>query len=90
MQDFPTNTTQITGSATLSSGPGYVGRLAITSVGSGATIIVYDDNDAGTTKPLWSWATAEGKINQLLDCRFTTGLRVVFTGTGAVGWISWE
>lgn len=74
--------------ALLISGPGYVGRLAISGVGSGATVTVYDSTTA-SGNVLWQWATADGKINHLLDAKVTTGLYIDITGTTPVGFLTY-
>ena len=74
--------------ALLVTGPGYVGRLAISGVGTTATVTIYD-GVAAAGNILWSWVSADGKINQLLDAKFTTGLYIDITGTTPVGFLTY-
>lgn len=59
--------------------PGVLGRVAIHTVGTTATLDIYD-SAAGTDRPLWSWVSADGKVNLELNVRFGTALRFVTTG----------
>lgn len=76
------------GTTTLKTGKGVLGRLTVHTVGTTATIILYD-NTAGSGTILYSWATADGKVNLPLEIRFSIGLTVVVTNSpGAI--VTWS
>lgn len=72
----------------LITGPGWVGRLCISGVGTAATVNVYDNTSASGVV-IYSWVTADGKINQLLECKVTNGLYIDIGGTTPVGFITY-
>jgi len=78
------------GTVQVKTGKGILGRLVVSAVGTTATVNVYDDTGAGTSNLLWSWATADGKLNQWLDVPFDNGLKVVVTGTSPTIYITWS
>lgn len=70
--------------------PGYVGRLVINAIGSGATVTIYDAT-SGTTDPIWIWVTADGKVSIELNRRLVNGLRIVgSSATGVTGYVSYS
>lgn len=75
--------------ALLKTGPGVIGKLVIHTVGTGATVILYD-NTAASGNILYSWATADGKVERSLDARFETGLYLQITGTTPGGIVTWS
>lgn len=91
-QENNDNTTYFDASADealLKSGPGRVGRLVIHTVGTTATVILYDALTA-TGNILYSWVTADGKIDVELDARFETGLYLDISGTTPGGFVTWS
>lgn len=91
-QESNANTTYFDASgdeALLKSGPGIVGRLVIHTVGTTATVILYDSLTA-TGNILYSWASADGKIDIELDARFRTGLYLDISGTTPGGFVTWS
>ncbi len=75
--------------ALLKTGPGIVGRLVIHTVGTSATVSLYDSLSA-TGDIIYTWATAEGKIDVELDARFSTGLYLDISGTGPGGFVTFS
>jgi len=75
--------------ALLKTGRGRLGRLVIHTVGTAATVILYDALSA-TGNILYSWASADGKIDVELDARFATGLYLDISGTTPGGFVTWS
>lgn len=73
-------TTQITPVGAANNGPFLLGRLIVSNVGTGATINIYDDDDA-TDDLVYTWETADGKTSLELNIPMYTGIRVVTAGT---------
>ena len=70
--------------------PGVLGKLVVHTVGTTATLDIYDDA-SGTTRPLYSWVSADGKVALDLDVRFGTALRFVTTGAATCkGYITYS
>ena len=60
-------------------GPGVLGKLVVHTVGTTATLDIYDDASS-TGRPLYSWVSADGKVVLELNVRFSNALRFVTTG----------
>ena len=58
--------------------PGKVAKLLVFSVGSGATIDIYDHASANSNQ-VWSWVTADAKVSLDLQIPCKYGIRVVVT-----------
>lgn len=70
------------GTTQVLTGPGRVCRLLVLSVGTGWTIDIYDDT-TGTSRHIWSYASADGKASVELDVPVSVGIKVVAAGTVA-------
>src|SRR5262245_58341291 len=69
--------------------PGKRGKLIVWAAGTGGQIDVYDHGSANSNQ-IYSWVTADGKVNLQLDIPFQLGLRVVTTGTAGSVTIVWR
>lgn len=67
-----------TDTSNIVAGPCRLGKLIVYTVGTSGDIKIYDAT-SGTSNLIYHWVTADGKINEEINIRMTTGLRVVVT-----------
>jgi hypothetical protein len=61
---------------------GKLGKLIVSGVGTAWTIDIYDDPTT-TNNVVYSWVTADGKVNLDLEIPLANGLTIVSGGTTA-------
>lgn len=73
----------------IKTGSGTLGRVVVWDVGTTATLDIYDAT-SGTTRKVFGWLSADGKINHELNIPLGTGLRVITGGTFGGVTIVWS
>lgn len=75
----------------LKSGQGFLGKLIVGGAGTTWTIDIYDSTTNESGKLLWSYVTADGRVNLELNIPCNKGITVVSGGTTAgFACIVWE